>query len=63
MYVYYVYAWCLRRPEVGVQCPGTRITGACEILGRCYKLNLGPLQEQPVFSTIEPRKFRLALNS
>ena len=41
--------WCL-----GVQFPGTGVTDSCEMTYGCWELNLGPLEEQLVFLTVEP---------
>jgi hypothetical protein len=49
--MYHEHAWCLQRPEV--LCPGSGVTGACELSCECWELNPGPLQEQ-VFLTPEP---------
>ena len=38
----------------GVWSPGTGITGSCELPHGCWKLNWGPLEEQPVTLTTEP---------
>lgn len=47
--VYHMRIWCLGRLEERVWCPGTRITGSCELPRGCWKPNLGPLGEhQPV---------------
>lgn len=35
----------------GVRSLGTRVTASCELLCTCWELNLGPLEEQPVFLT------------
>ena len=43
-----------RRPEERVRSQGTRVTGGCELPCGCWELNLGPLEEQPVFLTSEP---------
>lgn len=31
MFVYYVCAWCQKRPEEGIGFPGTEITDSCEL--------------------------------
>ena len=33
---------------------GTRVTDSCELSCGCWRLNLGPLEEQPVLLTAEP---------
>jgi hypothetical protein len=32
------------------RCPGTEVRESCELSGRCWELNIGPLEEQPVLS-------------
>jgi hypothetical protein len=38
----------------GIRSPGTRVIDNCELPCGCWKLTLGPLEEQPVLLTIEP---------
>jgi hypothetical protein len=38
----------------GVRTPGTEIIDSCVLPCVCWKLNLGPLEEQPVLLTAEP---------
>ena len=38
---------CLR---VGVRSPGTGIIDSCELPFGCWDLDLGPLEEQPIFN-------------
>ena len=38
----------------GVRSPGTRITDSCELPCGCWDLNIGPLEEQPMFLITEP---------
>jgi hypothetical protein len=38
-------AWYLQRPEESVLFPGTGVTHRCELLGGCWNLTPGPLQE------------------
>ena len=45
---------CPQRPEEGVRSPGTGITEGCELPRGYWELNLGPLEEQPVYLTTEP---------
>ena len=45
MSLYYVGVWRPQRPEE---------LDSCELLCGCWKLNLGPLEEQPVLWTAEP---------
>lgn len=33
---------------------GTAMEYSCELLCGCWELNLSPLEEQPVFLTVEP---------
>lgn len=54
MLVYYMYVWCLRRPKEAMRYPRIRATDSCEFVCRCWELNLGPLEEQPVLLRIEP---------
>lgn len=44
---------CLRGSEEGIRCPEAVVTGSFEPPG-CWEPNLGPLQKQEVFLTIEP---------
>lgn len=44
---------CPWKPEGGVRSSGTGVLGGCELLD-VDGGNLGPLQEQPAFFTIEP---------
>jgi hypothetical protein len=44
---------CLQRLEQ-TDLPGTGITNGCKPPDGCWKLNLGPLEEQPVLLTAEP---------
>jgi hypothetical protein len=37
----------------GVGCPGTGVTGSCELPHGCWELNPGPLKEQLVLLTTE----------
>lgn len=43
-----------RRPEEGFSSPGTGVTDGCKLPCRCWKWNLGPLQEQSMLLTAEP---------
>ena len=53
--LYHVCAWTLRRPEEGVGSPGSGVTDSCGATPlRCWELNLGPLECQPVHLTTEP---------
>jgi hypothetical protein len=40
--------------ERDIESPGTGVTGSCELPCVCWELNLGPLEHQPVLSTMEP---------
>ena len=52
MSVYHLHAWYPQRPEDGFRSPETGVAGACELLPYgCWKLNLGPLEEQTVLLT------------
>lgn len=46
LYVYHVYC-NLWRPKGGTRSSGNRITEECELPHGCWKLNLGPREEQP----------------
>lgn len=54
MYVHHMCAWSLKRPEEGLRSPGTVLQDDCKPPCRCWKLNLGTLEEQQVFITAEP---------
>lgn len=47
MSVYYLCAWCQKRPEEGVGFLGTGVTGSYEPPCGCYELDSGPLEQQP----------------
>lgn len=51
LYVYHMFAWCERRSEEGITCPGNGVTDGCEMNCWCWELNLDPLQEQLVLLT------------
>lgn len=53
MSVYHMHAWCWQRPEEDIGSPWTGVTGRCELPCGFWVLNLGPLEEQPMFSTAE----------
>lgn len=46
MLVHHVYDWC--------QVARNGVTDGCELIFRCWELNLGSLEEHPVLSTTEP---------
>jgi hypothetical protein len=48
-----MHAWYLWRPEEHVGCPGTGVTGICELPCRCWELNPESLEDQPVLLTAE----------
>jgi hypothetical protein len=48
MFLYYMHAWWLQRPEEGVQSPETGVVGSCNLPCGCWEPNPGPLKEQPV---------------
>ena len=50
-----------RRPEEGVRSPGAGSYGVCEMLLRCWELNLGLLEEQPVLLALEPSPHSIQL--
>ena len=50
-HVYNVHAWYLQRLEEGIESPRTGVIDDWELLSECWKLNLGPLQEQKVLLT------------
>jgi hypothetical protein len=41
-------------PEEDMRPPGTGVTDGCELPCGCWKLNPGPLEEQPVLLTAKP---------
>ena len=45
-YVYNMYALCPQKSKEGIKASGTGVMDGCEPPGRCWKLNLGLLQEQ-----------------
>lgn len=53
LYVCAIHVWLVHAEagKEGVRSLGTEITGSCELLCGCWKLNLGPLEEQPVILT------------
>lgn len=53
VYVDHIHALCQWRPEKGGRSPETGVTNACEPY-RGWDRNLGPLQDPPVFLTIQP---------
>lgn len=46
--VYYVCAWCPRRPEEGTAFPDTGVTESCKLPGGHWKWHLGLSEEQLV---------------
>lgn len=53
MFVYHIYLVFLearREPQI----PGTGVLAGCEPLGGCLEMNPGPLEGQPMSSTMEP---------
>lgn len=50
VYGHYICVWSLQRSQEGIGGPGTRVTNGCEIPCGCWKLDLGPSQEQQVLS-------------
>lgn len=53
MYVYFVCAWGLWRPEGGIRSLGPGVRDDCQPF-ECWKPNLHPLKEQQVLLIIEP---------
>lgn len=51
--VFHLCARYLQRPEEGVESPRTRVTDACELSCRYWKLNLGRLEVQQVLLVAE----------
>jgi hypothetical protein len=49
-----MHEYCWRMPEEDTRFLGTGITDGSEPPCRCWELNLGPLEEQPLLLTIEP---------
>lgn len=61
LFVFECFSWfkCsmvqgLRRPEGGVQSPGTGVTDSCELSCECWESNQGPLEAQTVLLTTQP---------
>jgi hypothetical protein len=52
--MYHMHSWYPWRPEEGIGFSRTEVTEGYELPCRCWELNLGPLQEQPVLFTAEP---------
>lgn len=52
--MYNVHVWFPPRPEEGSRCPGTRGTDCFRPSCGCWESNLGPLEEQTMFSSAEP---------
>lgn len=50
----YLCALCPRKPEKGIDCPGAGVIEGFEEPCECWKLNLAPVEEQPVFLTAVP---------
>jgi hypothetical protein len=65
MYVkeHHTHAWHLQRLEVGIGSSGTGITGSGRMPCRYWKLNLDPLQKQPVLLTTKPSLQPSTINS
>ena len=45
---------CTTEAREGSRSPGTWVTHSCELLCKCWELNLSPLEEQPVLLTTPP---------
>lgn len=55
MSVRHVCAWCLSRPEVGIESSGTGVRGSCEPpWGCCWEPSSSLLQAQQVLPTAQP---------
>lgn len=54
MYVYHMHALCSQRSEDRVRAPGTRLTGAWELLCEHLEQYPGPLQKSQVLLAAEP---------
>ena len=54
VFVYHMRAWCSQRPKGGTGTPGSGVKDSCELPCRCWELNLGSQEEQPVLLTIGP---------
>lgn len=52
-----------QRPEEGAGAPGTAVTDSCELSCRCWELNSGPVEEQPVPLTTVPSFFPSIVDS
>ena len=46
----HMHARCLRRAEEGVEFPGTRVTGGCELPWQCWELSPHHSEEQQLCS-------------
>lgn len=60
IYVCVPQAGCGERPKEGFRFLGARVTGSCEY--RCWKLNLGSLEEQPVLLTAQPSLYNFTFS-
>lgn len=61
----YMLAICvqgLKRPEEGIKSPRTEVKDNYKLSYRCWKPNLGPLDDQRVLSTAEPSLLPLAFH-
>lgn len=54
MSVYHMHAWCLQRPEEGVESGTGAVTDDCEPPRGCWGLNLDSLKKQLILVTAEP---------
>ena len=50
---HHMQAWSTERPEESVRFPGMGVTDSCELPCRCWELNPGPLEEQPMLLATE----------
>lgn len=52
VYVHHTSALCPQRSEEGIRFPEIGITDGCQQLCGCRESNLGPLQEQELFTAL-----------
>jgi hypothetical protein len=55
MTLHRLYAWYQRRPEEGIRCPGTGVTGSCEPSCLFWESNPVLIQEYPLLLTTKPQ--------
>ena len=54
MCAFHIHAYYPKKPEGGVRSLGAEVTDGCEVMGGCWELSLGPLEEQSLLLTTEP---------